>query len=228
MAGSVSGQEAWPRDYKFHHGAQYENFGHFHYGTAGHAAGIKEAVLLRAAGWAQGQAGTSEDKWRHWYNESPYGDDPNDAYWIRAGIDYAKRTGFKKGYVLLIFLVLLISFGAYKTERFSPVERKIIKKSQINRLLNLYVTEVNAGATTAFSYRFYLFDADRNDKSFLDSLNDTKPFLITSDPDAFKKVENNAIYLSVKGHVFSFSNSPAVRINEVIYSAPVYLTSTPF
>ena len=29
-----------------------------------------------------------------WYGSTPYGDDPNDQYWIRAGIDYAKRTGF--------------------------------------------------------------------------------------------------------------------------------------
>ena len=30
----------------------------------------------------------------NWYGSTPYGDDPNDQYWIRAGIDYAKRTGF--------------------------------------------------------------------------------------------------------------------------------------
>jgi hypothetical protein len=83
-----------PWDYKFHRGSQFENFGNFHYGAVGHAAGIKEAVLLRAAGWAQSRAGTSKENFDVWYGHSPFGDDPNDQYWIRAGIDYAKRAGF--------------------------------------------------------------------------------------------------------------------------------------
>lgn len=43
---------------------------------------------------AQSRAGTTDVAFGNWYGSTPYGDDPNDQYWIRAGIDYAKRTGF--------------------------------------------------------------------------------------------------------------------------------------
>ena len=49
-----------PWDYKKGQ-PQYESFGNFHYGAVGTAAGIPEAVLLRAAGAAQIKAGTSEE-----------------------------------------------------------------------------------------------------------------------------------------------------------------------
>ncbi|WP_258179996.1 polymorphic toxin type 44 domain-containing protein [Siccibacter turicensis] len=55
---------------------------------------MPEEILLRAAGWAQLRAGTSEPAYGEWYNVSPYGDDPTDQGWIRMGINYAKRTGF--------------------------------------------------------------------------------------------------------------------------------------
>lgn len=83
-----------PWDYKFVSGRQYANFGNFNYGATGYAAGITEEVLLRAAGWAQIRAGTSQPAFDTWYGSSPYGDDPDDQYWIQAGIDYAKRAVF--------------------------------------------------------------------------------------------------------------------------------------
>ncbi|WP_350223403.1 polymorphic toxin type 44 domain-containing protein [Leclercia adecarboxylata] len=83
-----------PWDYKNRCGRQYANFGNFHYGAVGQAAGIKEEILLRAAGWAQNRAGTSEPEFGNWYRSAPYGDDPDDQAWIKMGIDYAKRTGF--------------------------------------------------------------------------------------------------------------------------------------
>ena len=80
-------------DYKQRH-SQYQNFGNFHYGAVGTAAGISEAVLLRAAGAAQSSAGTSEEDFNNWWSNSPYGDDFIDQVWIEAGIDYAKSKGY--------------------------------------------------------------------------------------------------------------------------------------
>nr|WP_312759283.1 hypothetical protein [Pantoea brenneri] len=51
-------------------------------------------MLFRSAGWAQSRAGTADPAWGSWSGSAPYGDDPGDQYWIRAGIDYAKRAGF--------------------------------------------------------------------------------------------------------------------------------------
>lgn len=72
---------------------QYADFGNFHYGAVGTAAGISEGVLLRAAGAAQLLAGTSRDEYNKWWSQSPYGDDPVDQVWIQAGIQYAKSKG---------------------------------------------------------------------------------------------------------------------------------------
>ncbi|NIY47857.1 polymorphic toxin type 44 domain-containing protein [Cedecea colo] len=82
-----------PWDYKQHHPG-LQNFGNFHYGAIGYAAGIPEKILLMGAGFAQEHAGTSEKQWGHWYQLPPYGDDPHDQFWIKQGIDYAKKVGY--------------------------------------------------------------------------------------------------------------------------------------
>lgn len=75
-------------------GGKYENFGNFHYGAVGEAGGIPDEILLRGAGAAQKFAGTSDPKWNNYKGPNSHWDDPKDQTWIRAGIDYAKRTGF--------------------------------------------------------------------------------------------------------------------------------------
>lgn len=88
----VRGHGPW--DYKNQLGRKYENFGNFHYGAVGVAAGIKPEVLLRGAGFAQKSAGTSSPDFIGYKGPDAYGDDPSDQTWIRAGIDYAQRSGF--------------------------------------------------------------------------------------------------------------------------------------
>ena len=135
---------------------------------------------------------------------------------------------FKKRYLLLILLAL-VAFGVYKVLHFSPLEQQIIKKVRVNNLANLYITEASTGATTDFSYRFYLYDATKDDKAFMASLEDSRePFLITTDKDALQKAENDAIYLSVKGTIYTFHAPADYLINGSVYSVPVYLTSSPF
>ncbi|WP_197076410.1 polymorphic toxin type 44 domain-containing protein [Luteimonas sp. FCS-9] len=82
----VKGRAEW--DYK-QQGAQYENFGNFHYGVVAAAMGIPEDVALRAAGYAQTQADTSRDEWGNPYDlGGSYGDDPADQQQIKDGYDY--------------------------------------------------------------------------------------------------------------------------------------------
>ena len=90
----VRGHGPW--DYKNQLGRQYENFGNFHYGAVGIAAGIKPEILLRGAGIAQILAGTSSPDFENYQGRDPHGDDPTDQTWIRAGIDYAQRAGFQE------------------------------------------------------------------------------------------------------------------------------------
>lgn len=67
---------------------RYQEFGNFNYGVVGTAAGFGDAVLLRAAGFAQYRAGTSEPQFGTPLGLPPYGDDPEDQRWIRRGIDF--------------------------------------------------------------------------------------------------------------------------------------------
>jgi hypothetical protein len=83
-----------PWDYKNQCGKQYAAFGNFNYGAVGAAAGIPDQILLRGAGAAQKLAGTSRPEFADYPGHDSYGDDPEDQTWIRAGIDYAKRSGF--------------------------------------------------------------------------------------------------------------------------------------
>ncbi len=71
-----------PWDYKQQNRA-LANFGNFNYGATGTAAGIPAEILLMGAGFAQSRAGTSRSEWSHWYQRPPYGDDPQDQYWIK-------------------------------------------------------------------------------------------------------------------------------------------------
>lgn len=82
-----------PWDFK-QKGAQYENFGNFHYGAVGIAAGISSDTLLRAAGAAQLRAGTSSSEFGSWWSVAPHGDDPKDQHWITKGIEYAQSMGY--------------------------------------------------------------------------------------------------------------------------------------
>ncbi|ELQ6264761.1 hypothetical protein [Cronobacter malonaticus] len=135
---------------------------------------------------------------------------------------------FKKRYLLLILLDIVV-FGIYRVLHFSPLEQEIIRKVKVNNQANLYTTKASAGATTGFSYRFYLYDATKDDKAFTASLeDDNEPFMITTDKDALKKVSNDAIYLSVKGTIYTFHNHAAYKVRDSIYSVPVYLTASPF
>jgi len=88
-----------PWDYK-QLGSEYADFGNFNYGLTGAAYGFPEAVLLRMAGWAQIQAGTSENiknpgnpGYIFGGGQAPYGDDRRDQAMIKQGIEYYKKWG---------------------------------------------------------------------------------------------------------------------------------------
>mgnify|MGYP001078213453 CR=1 FL=1 len=138
-----------------------------------------------------------------------------------------KERVFKKRYVVLSAMLVSLVILVYQITNFSPLEQSVIKKLKVSNIATLYVTEADAGATTNFTYRYYLFDAHKGDNVFTAS-DDSQPFLITSDADASVKVENGAIHITLKGKIYKFNNYPAYKINDSVFSVPVYLTSTPF
>ena len=69
-------------------GEEYEDFGNWHYGfVARGLLWLPREGALRAAGWAQSRAGTSEEDWGVWWGSAPYGDDWSDQSWIEKGWD---------------------------------------------------------------------------------------------------------------------------------------------
>lgn len=134
---------------------------------------------------------------------------------------------FKKGLSWLILLMGAL-YGIYSLLQFSPLEQTVVKKVNVNNLVNLYITKADAGATTDFSYRFYLYDASKGDNAFTASLDDNNPFLVTSDKDALKQVDNGALYLSVKGTIYSFQSPASYIINDSIHSVPIYMRSSSY
>ncbi len=136
---------------------------------------------------------------------------------------------FKKRHFLMMFFLMVIFFAVYSLSKLSPLEQSIVHEQAVNTQTNIFITEASAGATTDFSYRFYLYDSSKTVKDFKKVLsNDYSPFLITSDPNALIKVENGVIYLNVKGKIFSFNNLPAYNYNNSIYTVPVVITAKPY
>jgi hypothetical protein len=50
--------------------------------------GLPDFILLRAAGWAQQRSGNTDPKFGNWWWLPPYGDDPQDQFMIKEGINY--------------------------------------------------------------------------------------------------------------------------------------------
>lgn len=93
----------WFRDQVRNHGpwdykqSGFEAFGNFNYGATGAAFGFPTWFLLKQAGAAQVEAGTSRPEfgspgvpWLPWTGTGTNGDDPADQEWILRGIEYFK------------------------------------------------------------------------------------------------------------------------------------------
>lgn len=126
---------------------------------------------------------------------------------------------FKKRYLLLLILLTAIICIGYKAIHFSPLEQQLFRKVPVNNLVNLYVTEASAGATTDFSYRFFLYDAKKNDADFTAHMNEEIPFMITNDKATKIRVTDGQVYLKVQGDLYSFRNTN--------YFTRVHLTASP-
>jgi hypothetical protein len=63
-------------------------FGNFNYGATGVAAGFPDWVLRRGAGATLFLPGGSSPEWGVPWGAAPYGDQPQDQYWIQQGIEW--------------------------------------------------------------------------------------------------------------------------------------------
>jgi RHS repeat-associated protein len=81
---------------------EFEDFGNFHYGATGAAAGFTEGQLLRLGGrvhtdprTAQGERAGRIDALLGRGGKEPFGDDPEDQRLIKLGIEYFRRGCYK-------------------------------------------------------------------------------------------------------------------------------------
>lgn len=141
-------------------------------------------------------------------------------------LNMQNAPGFKIRHALLAALLILAGCGLYMLMKVTPVVQTVVQKEKVNSLANLYVTEVNGGATTSYSYRFYLFDAGKSDVEFMKAINEESPFFITSDRHALKKIENGVVYLSTDERIYQFNNQPSYRYNNNVYNISVNLSAS--
>ena len=76
--------------------SKWENFGNFNYGVVSAAYGIPLDTALWSGGVVQKGVGTSRDDWGSPWTGPPYGDDPQDQYWIKQGYLYYMHVIVKK------------------------------------------------------------------------------------------------------------------------------------
>jgi len=125
-----------------------------------------------------------------------------------------KERVFKKRYILIPILFVLIWVGWIFYFMTFPVGHDLFKKIKVNNLVNLYITQANAGATTSFSYHYFLYDANKDDADFMDHVERETPFMITDDGTANTTVKDGQLYLRVRGNIYSYTNAGyPIRIN---------------
>lgn len=120
-----------------------------------------------------------------------------------------------------MLLAIAALYGVWKAFN-SPIDQTIYKVEKVNPQIMLYITEGSAGATTDFVYQYYLIPSAVTKSDFLKYLDDKyQSFLSTSDGNPEINISDGAIYLTVKGNVYSFNNGAS-------YSTTIYLKASPF
>lgn len=120
-----------------------------------------------------------------------------------------------------VLVVIAAFYGAWKALN-SPIDQTVYKVEKVNSHVTLYITEGSAGATTDFVYLYYLVPSAVTKSDFLKDLGDKyQAFLSTSDENAKIDIGNGAIYLRVRGDVYSFNNGAS-------YSTTIHLNASPF
>jgi len=138
-----------------------------------------------------------------------------------------KRGGVLAGF--FIALILIIFLYKYIENNFSIVSEEIVKKEAVNNLVNLYIVQSDAGATTKYAYKYFLFDAKKDDSDFMRSIkDDIHPFLVTDDQHANVNIEDDKIKIVVNGRIYNFDNLGVYKLSTGIYHENVYLSSSPF
>ncbi|WP_312457393.1 hypothetical protein [Pseudescherichia sp.] len=138
-----------------------------------------------------------------------------------------RKRAFKKRYVAALVVTVLAWIAYMLPSWFFPVEYRLYKKITLNDKANIYVVRADAGATTAFSYRYYVMDAKESDADFMTNVADAAPFLNTKDEKAVLNVKDSQIYLHVRGEIYSFDSPALYRSGSDIHSVAIYLDAAP-
>ncbi|WP_312269054.1 hypothetical protein [Pseudescherichia sp.] len=138
-----------------------------------------------------------------------------------------RERAFKKRYIVAL-LVIVVAWAAYMLPNwFFPVGYTLYKKVPVSEKANIYVVQTDAGATTAYSYRYYVVDAKVSDDDFMTNVADAAPFLNTKDEKAVLNVKDNQIFLRVRGEIYSFDSPALYRSGADIHSVAIHLDAAP-
>lgn len=135
---------------------------------------------------------------------------------------------FKKYYWVAV-LITLLAYGVWRVLTITPFEQTVIHKLAINPLATLYVTEASAGATTSFSYRYFVCDARQSEAACVKSIKEKqRPFLVTDDPDATIEKQQRCLKITIRGRVYDYHAPAAYSTQSGTLSVPLCLASAPY
>ncbi|MFI3310658.1 hypothetical protein [Ewingella allii] len=133
-----------------------------------------------------------------------------------------------------VVLVIALLLGGYYfchtsiNSFFNNDDVVITRQLTVSKLVNLYIAETSAGATTPMVYYFYLIGADADAKRLIAEDTDRqKSFLSTSDRNVVVEIINTDLFLKVSGDIYQFDNRGMFKYKDNLYGVRVFLESRP-
>lgn len=127
--------------------------------------------------------------------------------------------------LITISAVLLIFFSVER--KWFSLKQEIVEKIPVNRTAVLYITEGGVNATTASSYRYYLFAADKSEAVILEEINKGANYFLLTDNKARVHVEQATLFISVTGRVYQFNNSGAYPLADHYGHVNIFFSASP-
>lgn len=140
---------------------------------------------------------------------------------------------FRKTASRVVLVIVLLVGGYYFSHAaiksfFNNDDVVITRQLTVSKLVNLYIAETSAGATTPMVYYFYMIGADADAKRLIAEDTDRqKPFLSTSDRNVVVEIINADIYLKVSGDIYQFDNRGMFKYKDNLYGVRVFLEARP-
>ena len=130
------------------------------------------------------------------------------------------------GILTALLLIILLADCIYSVLAHQPPDDILTQNKQLTDNTWLYVTKYyDYGHKVPLMYRYYL--AGQLNGDFITQLSEMKPFLVADVDNAQITGSGNAFDVSLKGHIFSFTNTEKYRKGDKPTVALISLNASP-